>query len=78
MIQIENSIIVETQILLRFANGWTAAIAPNADGSAALAAWASHDATPLPGTMKAKGAHDGHPADQIAEFLMQISSQPEV
>lgn len=78
MIRVQSNVVGEAQILMRFTNGWTAAIAPHADGAATLAAWASHDDQPSFETMKVGGGGPVHPADEIADFLIQISSQPEV
>lgn len=77
MIRLRGAIAAEAQILLRFGNGWTASIAPNADGTAVLAAWASHEDEPRFGLMRVAG---GGPADagEITAFLNDISTAPEV
>jgi hypothetical protein len=77
VIRLRGAIAAEAQILLHFGNGWTASIAPNADGTAVLAAWASHEDDPRFGLMRVAG---GGPADanDIAAFLNDISTAPEV
>lgn len=63
----------EAQVLLRFANGWTAAIIPHPDGTATLAAWASHDDVPRRGLMNV--ASDGPSrADEAVAFLTTIAA----
>lgn len=77
MIRVRGASAGETQILLRFANGWTASIAPNADGTAVLAAWASHEDEPRFGLCRVVG---GGPADaaEVTAFLSDIFNAAEV
>lgn len=61
------------RILLRFANGWTASVAPQFDGRALLAAWGSHEDRPRAGWLNVVGA-ELFDADGIVGFLTVIAS----
>lgn len=67
----------ELLVLFRFDNGWTASLAPNADGTAAMAAWASHEDEPRFGLCRVIG---GGPvgAEQATAFLSDIFNAAEV
>lgn len=65
------------RILLRFANGWTASIAPDRDGRAVLAAWASTEDRPRAGGLNVVGG-DLFDADGIVGFLSTISTAEKV
>ncbi len=65
------------RILLRFANGWTASIAPDRDGRALLAAWASHEDRPRAGGMSCVGS-ELFDADGVVGFLTMIASTARV
>lgn len=77
MIRVRGASAGETQLLLRFGNGWTASIAPNADGTALLAAWASHEDEPRFGLCRVAGGGPAN-ADEIAAFLSDIFNAAEV
>jgi hypothetical protein len=63
----------EAQLVLRLGNGWTAALIPHPDGTATLAAWASHDEEPRPGRMNVLGGGPAR-ADEAVEFLVTIAA----
>ncbi len=67
----------ELLLHFRFDNGWTASLAPNADGTATVAAWASHEAEPRFGLCRVVG---GGPvgAEQATAFLSDIFNAAEV
>lgn len=77
MIRVRGVPAAETQILVRLSNGWTVLIAPAPDGTAVLAAWASHEDRPRSGIFRVAG---GAPADgdAVAHFLGEIAAAPEV
>ncbi len=77
MIRVRGASAGETQILFRFDNGWTASVAPNADGTAVLAAWASHEEEPRFGLCRVAGGGPAN-ADEIAAFLSDIFNAAEV
>lgn len=70
---------VETNGLVRFrfANGWTASLRACSDGTALLAAWASHDDAPRFGIMSCVGEKPAH-ADEVSQFLSEIASAGKV
>ena len=63
----------EAQLILRLDNGWTAALIPHPDGTATLAAWASHDDAPTPGRMNVLGGGPAR-ANEAVEFLVTIAA----
>lgn len=77
MIRVRGASAGEVQILLRFDNGWTASIAPGADGTAVLAAWASHEDEPRFGLCRVAGGGPAS-ADDVAAFLSDIFNAAEV
>lgn len=77
MIRVRGASAGETQILFRFDNGWTASIAPNADGTAVVAAWASHEDEPRFGLCRVAGGGPASAAD-VTAFLSDIFNAAEV
>jgi len=75
MIRFHHNAAQESTILLQLTNGWTVSILPHPQGTASLAAWRSHDAQPLFGTLKVvSGGEEG--ADGIADFIAHIAREP--
>lgn len=77
MIALHSNAAHEAQILFRFANGWTASVLPNADGSIHVAAWASQADAPTFGQVRVVGA-DIRGADDVNQFLCEIASAGKV
>lgn len=77
MIRVRGASAGEVQILFRFDNGWTASLAPNADETAVVDAWASHEDEPRFGLVRVVG---GGPvgAEQATAFLSDIFNAAEV
>lgn len=77
MIAVHSNSAGELVMLFRFPNGWTASVAPNAGGTATLAAWASHEDEPRFGLVRVAG---GGPADaaETTAFLSDIFNAAEV
>lgn len=73
MIALDDRVASNGIVRFRFVNGWTASVRVCLDGTALLAAWASHDDAPRFGLMSVVGGEPAN-ADDISQFLCEIAS----